>query len=313
MQLVSCHNGVLRTLSVRSLRAGPLVPARADPLIPSPGTPGEGQGGGFGKRLQLSKPPPPPSPGVPGERVEALRREPSGADAHRWFRTGLPVLDVLPPGGAFARGAVHEVLSEPSQARPSYFALLLAKSAAQSSPGGAVVWSDPRGELYPPALAAAGLPLERLFLLRPKSADDEVWAITECLRSPGVAATVAALERLTDIQARRLQLAAERGGGVGLLLRTTGRRCAAHYAAATRWLVRPRPLPVEGKGDMRVQRWIVELIHGHGGQVAKAVVLEVSRGNGNGSANALDHVCAFEAVADRRDATPLDRPARVPA
>jgi hypothetical protein len=63
---------------------------------------------------------------------------------------------------------------------------------------------------------------------------------------------------------------------------------------------------------MRVQRWIVELIHGHGGQVAKAVVLEVSRGNGNGSADALDHVCAFEAVADRRDAS-LGRPARVPA
>lgn len=311
MQLVSCHNGVLRTLSVRSLRAGPLVPSRAGPFLPSPA---EGQGGGLCKGRDLPEPPPPPCPGVPGEGVEGL-----GSDTHRWFRTGLPLLDALSPGGAFARGAVHEVLSEPGGARPSYFALLLAKSAAQASPGGAVVWSDPRCELYPPALAAAGVPLERLFLLRPKSADDEVWAVSECLRSRGVAATVAALERLTDIQARRLQLAAETGGGVGLLLRTTGKRSAAHYAAATRWLVRPRPLPVKGERegpdmrgpDMRVQRWSVELVHGHGGQVAKAVVLEVSRGSG--TADALDHVCAFEAVADRRDAPPLDRPARVPA
>jgi hypothetical protein len=253
---------------------------------------------------------------------------------------------------------VHEVLSEPGKARPSYFALLLAKSAAQGCPGGAVVWSDPKGELYPPALAAAGLPLDRLFLLRPKTADDEVWAVTECLRSRGVAATVAALGRLSDIQARRLQLAAERGGGVGLLLRATGKRAVAHYAAATRWLVTPRPLPRETDRegpdmrapdmrapdmrapdmrapdmrapdmrvpdmrvpdmrvpDMRVQRWIVELVHGHGGQVAKAVVLEVSRGSVSvsGGANALDHVCAFEAVADRRDAPTVDRPARVPA
>jgi protein ImuA len=288
MQLVSCHNGVLRTLSVRSLQ----VARASSPCLLTEDETGVG----------------------------------SPCHGHgRWFRTGLPMLDALPPGGAFARGAVHEVLSEPGRARPSYFALLLAKSAAQASPGGAVVWSDPRGELYPPALAAAGVPLERLFLLRPKNADDEVWAVTECLRSRGVAATVAALERLTDIQARRLQLAAERGGGVGLLLRTTGKRAAAHYAAATRWLVRPRPLPRAGEGeregpdvrvpdvgmpDMRVQRWIVELIHGHGGQVAKAVVLEVSRGNG--SADALDHVCAFEALADR-SSPPLSRPERVPA
>jgi protein ImuA len=279
MQLVSCHNGVLRTLSVRSLQV-----ARAS-----------------GPCLLTED--------------ETRAGSPCHDHSHgRWFRTGLPMLDALPPGGAFARGAVHEVLSERGKSRPSYFALLLAKWAAHSSPGGAVVWSDPKGELYPPALAAAGVPLERLFLLRPKNADDEVWAVTECLRSRGVAATVAALERLTDIQARRLQLAAETGGGVGLLLRTTGKRAAAHYAAATRWLVRPRPLPAEGQRDMRVQRWIVELIHGHGGQVAKAVVLEVSRGSvsGNGSADALDHVCAFEAVADRRDA-PLGRPARVPA
>jgi hypothetical protein len=72
---------------------------------------------------------------------------------------------------------------------------------------------------------------------------------------------------------------------------------------------------------MRVQRWMVQLVHGHGGQVAKPVVLEVSRGSGkagsnisiSGAAHALDHVCAFEALADRRDAPPLDRPARVPA
>src|SRR2546423_471989 len=70
--------------------------------------------------------------------------------------------------------------------------------------------------------------------------------------------------RLTRVGARRLQLAAEAGGGVGLLLRPA--RSAQHYAAATRWLVAPTC------GEASVQRWRVELVHGHGGRVGRAVL-----------------------------------------
>src|SRR5687768_9588541 len=119
------------------------------------------------------------------------------------FRTGLPALDALPPGGAFARGAVHELLAAPADGRPLFLAALMARGAAgidtekgtrgekvkagiggQGSDGArippaplppcsparagalptrAIIWSDPRGEIYPPALAALGIPLERLF------------------------------------------------------------------------------------------------------------------------------------------------------
>ncbi len=70
MQLLSCHDGTLRTLSVR------------DP-------------------------------------AGALRAAAGG----RSFRTGLAAIDALAPGGAFARGAVHEVLAPPGQPRPRSFAL----------------------------------------------------------------------------------------------------------------------------------------------------------------------------------------------
>src|SRR5204863_337236 len=78
---------------------------------------------------------------------------------------------------------------------------------------------------------------------------------------------------LSRVEARRLQLAAERGGGVGVLLRLAG-RASAEYAAATRWLVRP------AAGERTVQRWSVQLIHGHGGRVGQAVFLEHSRESG---------------------------------
>jgi protein ImuA len=212
----------------------------------------------------------------------------------RTFTTGLAALDALPPRGGLVRGAVHEALSDPVHPPPRSFALLLARSALVSDPddeGGIVVWSDPAGDLYGPAIAAGGVPLDRLLLLRPPTARDEVWAVAECLRCPAVVAVVAAIPRLSRVEARRLQLAAERGGGVGLLMRPWGR--ADVYAAATRWLVAPSP------GDANVQRWDVQLVHGHGGRVGQRVMLEASR-----ETNA---VRAVEQLADRPAATAFGR------
>src|SRR3954471_7439947 len=56
---------------------------------------------------------------------DALRAAaPAGA-----FRSGLAALDELAPGGAFARGAVHELLAAPEHGRPLFLAALLARAA----------------------------------------------------------------------------------------------------------------------------------------------------------------------------------------
>jgi protein ImuA len=226
------------------------------------------------------------------------------------FRTGLSALDAIAPGGAFRRGTVHEILSDPAGGTPLFFATLLARSscgageaavppyeshgrAARGANGGALVWCDPGHGIYPPALAAQGIDLERLFLLQPKTPAEQTWAVGECLKCRGVAAVVAevsAAHRLTRVAARRLQLSAERGGGVGLLLRPGGKASAEH-AAATRWLVRPAP------GERTVQRWSVQLLHGHGGRIGHTVILEHSR--------ETNRVRAVEKLADRRRGTPL--------
>jgi hypothetical protein len=220
------------------------------------------------------------------------------------FRSGLAALDELAPGGAFARGAVHELLSEPEHGRPLFLAALLARAAmgmrAGSGMGGpptsssfvdslhddcereedqdhgraahatnALIWLDPSRDLYPPALHAMGLPLDRLFMVRTPVAE-QAWAIAECLRCRGVSAVVAAPPRLDRVGARRLQLAAERGGGAGILLRPAG-KASCDYAAATRWLVSP------AAASETTQRWKIQLIHGHGGRVGQSVLLEYSR------------------------------------
>ncbi|MGH7180062.1 MAG: ImuA family protein [Tepidisphaeraceae bacterium] len=204
---------------------------------------------------------------------------------NRAFPTGLEAMDELLPGGAFARGAVHELLALPNHPPPLFVALLIARAALFPLPrplppldcardrqgeGRSIVWCDLLGTLYPPSIAAMGVPMDRLFLLHPKNLADESWAVAECLRCKGVGATIASPRRLSRIEARRLQLAAERGGGVGILLRPFDRH-AGIYAASTRWLVSPHP------GERTVQKWKVQLIHGHGGRVGQTIILEHSR------------------------------------
>ena len=203
-------------------------------------------------------------------QLQRLSAAALAAGKRRTFKTGLRCIDNLLPGHAFPCASVHEILAEPGHGLPFFFATVLAQSAGTR---GAVVWCDPQTSIYPPALSAMGIPLDRTFILKPKADADEIWALAECLRCPGVGVTLGFPKRLSRTEARRLQLAAEAGGGVGILLRTEG-RASAEYAAATRWRVRPVP------GERTLQRWELQLIHCHGGHVGgggQTVVLETCR------------------------------------
>lgn len=184
------------------------------------------------------------------------------------------------PGGAAKDGARDGARDGAGRAAAAS-AAGVTKPATADARAGAVVWCDPEGHLYPPAMRAAGLSLDRVYLLRPKSHAETVWALAECLGCRGVSVVIAAPGRLTAVEARRLQLAAERGGGVGILLRRPG---DTPHAARTRWLVRPAP------GDALTQRWRLRRVHGHG-RPTEDIVVEVNR--------ETHHVRTADVLADR--------------
>jgi protein ImuA len=211
----------------------------------------------------------------------------------RAFMTDLGSWDELAPAHHFARGAIHELLFDAPHGQPEFVAALLAQKAAGLLLP--VIWCDRRAQVYPPALASAGFDLTKFYLLHPDSESAAAWAIAECLRCRGVGAVIAAgPTRLSRIEARRLQLAAERGGSVGILLRQRGRGDDI-YAAATRWLVQPYP------GERTIQRWAIQLLHGHGGRVGQTVILECCRETNSVRAlEKLDHRSVAETVKTRR-------------
>jgi protein ImuA len=126
------------------------------------------------------------------------------------FVFGLPALDAA-LGGGLQRAAIHDVLGEvPGSA--TGFCVTLAASL-----DGPVVWIAARSDLYGPGLVEAGLDLSRLIVV--EAGRHTLWACEEALRTKGVAAVVAECRQVNLTASRRLQLAAESGGAIGLLLR----------------------------------------------------------------------------------------------
>jgi protein ImuA len=202
--------------------------------------------------------------------LERLRARLAQLEAVGWgggsaLPLGLPGVDRALPGGGLARGCLHELCGAPDHgAALGFAAVLLARLMAE---GGHVVWIGPRDELFGPGLAELGLAPERLIVVQARPAAARLWALEEALRSPGLAAALAEVDRLSLTQSRRLQLAAEAKGVTALLLRPYGAG-ATPSAAATCWQIEAAPSEAAG-GPRRASgrpHWQIGLCRCRGGR-----------------------------------------------
>lgn len=142
----------------------------------------------------------------------------NGAQRVATIATGYPELDRQLPGGGWPLGALTELIV--GQYGIGELRLFLpALSALSRRHGRRLMWIAPPHEPYAPALAAAGLDLSRHLVVRPEQSRDVLWAAEQGLRSGYCAAVLLWTERLSDREARRLQLAAESSAAWGLIFR----------------------------------------------------------------------------------------------
>ena len=115
------------------------------------------------------------------------------------------------------------------------FALLAAAEHAQTT-----LWMGLHRDIV--TLCASGvqayLNVEDLVLVEAVSRGELLWAADQALRAPGGFCVIIDMpDTLSLKESRRLQLAAEQGGGIGLILL---RGPASTSAAQTRWQCAPR-------------------------------------------------------------------------
>jgi protein ImuA len=185
---------------------------------------------------------------------------------------GIREIDKALPGGGLALGSLHEVAGGGNGAIDGAAASLFAAGVAARTRG-KVLWCMTRPDLFAPAIAQAGLSQDRVVYVEAGDEKSILACFEEGLRHRGLGAVVAEVARLSMPASRRLQLAAETSGAIGIAIRRWRRQAdAADFgqptASVTRWRISvlpSAPLPVPGVGRAR---WQLELIRCRGADAA---------------------------------------------
>lgn len=143
----------------------------------------------------------------------------SSAASWQGLASGYACLDQHLPGGGWPPHALTEILL--AHYGSGELKLLMPALARLSRSGhgtigendtaGWIAWIAPPFNPYPPALLQWGVDLSRVLVVRPKSADEALWAAEQALTSGNCSAVLLWSDSLNDVSSRRLQLAAESG------------------------------------------------------------------------------------------------------
>jgi hypothetical protein len=177
--------------------------------------------------------------------------------------TGFAELDRELPGGGWPQGALTEILA--NREGIGELQLVLPALAALSWAGKRIVWLAPPHLPYAPALAAAGVDLARLALVRVPERRDALWAAEQILRAGSCHALLAWFEAARYEELRRLAVAAEASRAWVALFRPTRSQESASPAALR--------LLLEPAGDALS----VHILKRRGAPAAAPLVLPVQR------------------------------------
>ncbi|WP_166820477.1 ImuA family protein [Thalassoroseus pseudoceratinae] len=218
------------------------------------------------------------------DTVERLRKElrqwerpTSEVPQHDAISTGIAVLDDVLPDSGIGAGEIVEWQTERGGAWLLTMLQLRAVLTARSA-GMAVVIDDAK-TFSPVAAMLLGVDLDRLIIVRSKSANQAVWVMEQCLRCSGVVAVCGRLGAISETSARRLKLAARTGGGVGLFFRDESRnRQRTGSWSDIRWRVEPVAVSSnlnDFQNAVAGRRLRVELVSCRTGRAGKTVEIDI--------------------------------------
>jgi len=176
--------------------------------------------------------------------------------------TGFAALDAALPGGGWPGNALTEVLL--AREGIGEMRLALPTLARLTRAGHEVAWIAPPYRPYAPALAAAGVDLSRLALVRCRDLREALWAFEQALRAPECGAAFAWLTEHDERVLRRLALAAREGRTWGVLWRRPGVAARASAAALRLGL------------QARDGRLAVSVLKRRGGELAQPIVIDLA-------------------------------------
>jgi protein ImuA len=231
---------------------------------------------------------------------------------------GDEAIDGLLPGGGLPLGRWHEIGGEGMEAEtsaaPAAFAALMAAPLARR---GEAVWVLRRDDLWAPGLVGLGFPAERLIQVCARDEAEALAVMEDALATVGVAAVFGEAEAADLTAGRRLQLACEKHGATGFLIRRRpyggqAKREATGSAAATRWRVASAPSePPAGEFGLGAPRFRVALERCRGGRTGTWLFEAADAYERNGEARDGTHPLRLVADLGDRQLAPAPPDRRV--
>ncbi|MCO5241229.1 MAG: Error-prone repair protein ImuA [Chitinophagaceae bacterium] len=146
-----------------------------------------------------------------------------------------PVLEAF-PGKIFPTGTVHECISATPSAAAAASGFIASILGSLMQNGGSCVWISPERIIFPPGLKSFGIEADRVLFIHLKKEKDICWAMEAALQVEGLAGVVGELSNLDFAVSRRLQLAVEKSGVTGFVVRHQPRRLHP-TACVSRWQI----------------------------------------------------------------------------
>jgi protein ImuA len=204
--------------------------------------------------------------------------------------SGCSAIDRYLPNGGYACGSMVELIRNDPRTGTGVLSLALMMAKPAMANGKYLVIVDPLKQVYPPALQAMGIPLERLIALQPENPSDIVWGIDQAMRCSAVGAVICEMNALDDRIARRFQLAAEQGGGLGILVRDRSSAKRHPSWADVQWMINRSSHHV-GTTPNTTVRWMeLQLTRCSGGRTGARIHLGIDEhGRWHEGTNSREH------------------------
>lgn len=212
---------------------------------------------------------------------DALRQHPAlwrGRDLARLpaesIGTGFVALDRELPGQGWPAGCLTEIFT--AHEGIGELRLLGPALARITTSGRHIAWIAPPYLPYAPALAAAGIALERMLIVRTGIARDALWACEQGLRSGACGAVLLWSSQHDATALKRLQLAAERG------------RALAFLFLPLRFATQPSPAALRLRLESAAGGLAIHILKRRGAPLHQPVLIPATAAIGLDTTHALD-------------------------
>ena len=177
---------------------------------------------------------------------------------------GIGMLAKAFPGQQFPLGAIHEYHCRDMtdlSVTSGFIAGLLQSCHLHE---GAIVWVSASRHIYPPALAAFGIRPEQVIFVVLPGEKERLWAIEEALKCNAIQAVVGENRSISFTTSRRFQLAVEKSGVTGFMIRDDSPGATTSIA---KWRIRSRPsIAIDQLPGVGYPSWGVDLCKVRNGQ-----------------------------------------------